>query len=672
VDVRDPELKSLSLDIQQTDSHFSIAGIELRKGRCKNKECKYSKDEDSSDLLTIVKALADQRLEDAEFKLQTLPPYLKKEFEYHFFQGFLHFLKSNFKNGMESLNTSKIVLQRKIIRSKIKTGIYYSFWIDYIFILNQLHANNFVNATHSIEHISNDIKKEQIELKPNTASDKNAKLVLLSLFEFSINVLNGLVRLRTNKIESAKKDFLEAKTYFANARLIGNLGSQEVLTNSLSILPAASWWSSYFRVAVLFVLSQIIQKQFSQLLEAILNLLEPDLQKRELEWFEQAISQYLPFQTNPLRCEFWYWPIKFKLNELFFRFYASQNQIDEAFNYIESKGLDFAAFVTHGSGKQEERYPIIPSDEYPEPFKITLDDNFFRVIDGDWMEFGGEELWETTLKFYLPCQFYWKFINNKKIERQYSFQLRQRIISLASDYRSYLDGISHAVAGFIFPSFIGKVFEDSELYDEALYYYENSSLSKEEKLKARDRCVFLRDGIRWEPLRKQLRDLSEDEQMQLVAYAKIFRLEIRLRKIVSALIEKRHGNRHWWKCYVSEAIHKKCTERFEEWSSYQGVPTQATQENLVDFPTLSELKSIILEESNWEKVFKDHFKNKKIFGSILNLLEPIRNDIAHARLLSRNKFEDLERHIQKLSVQTQEIEKAISGDSKPAQKPEGK
>lgn len=657
VDVTDdPELRSLGLSLEQSDFIISITGIEFRKGKCKNKKCKYSKDEDRLDLITIAKALADKETKDAEVRLQALSSHMKESYEFYLYIGYLKFLQKNYKSAIQNLTESRKVLNRTIR----DCGVYNYFWIDYILILAQLNAKHVENAHENLNQTFQSLSKEQSQTTRSSEPDKEQKLGLLNLFKFSLNVLSIMIRMNSGRIDEAKKQFLEVKKYLCNPQLIK---TSNIFLLEMASICSSQGWESQCRIIVLYMLSDIIQEQVTSLMEMIIPQFDRKLQDNELKWFEETILKCLPCESNQLGCAFWYWQIKLKLNELYFDFYAKNDQIEEAFRHIESKGIDFTYFV----GIDENKEPLVPPEEYPEPYRIDStgwDTELFRygAEDEYWLEFGWGDHWETTLQqFYVPSHMYWQFLTNKNFERKYGFQLKQRIVHLTKEYDKYLKRGYKESIRFIYPNFVGTVFEQMELYDEAIYYYENSPLSVEDKLKANDRCSFLRDGIRWEPLRKQLRILSEDEQRQLVAYAKIFQLEIRLRNIVSILIEKRHGNKNWWDCYVDKSIRQKCTERYEEWSSFQSNSTSTPKNtNLIDFLTLSELKDIMLEDTNWERTFKAYFKNKKIFSSILNLLEPIRNDIAHARLLTQEDFEDLESHIQKLDNKLNEVEKSVS------------
>ena len=631
VDVTDPELRSLGLSLEQSDSNISITGIEFRKGKCKNKKCKYSKDEDSLDFIRIAKALADKETKDAEVRLHALSSYMKESYEFYFYIGYFKFLQKNYKSAIQNLTESRKLLTRSIR----DCGLYNYFWIDYILILAQLNAKHVENAHENLNQTFQSLSKEQSQTTRSSEPDKEQKLGLLNLFKFSLNVLSIMIRMNSGRIDEAKKQFLEVKEYLYYPQLIKT--SNAFLLDMVSICTSKGW-ESQFRIIVLYMLSDIIQEQFTSVMEMVIPRFDKQFQDSELRWFEETIVKCLPNESSPLACAFWYWPIKLKLNELYFDFHAKHSQIEAAFRYIETKGIDFTNFAEFREGKE----PIIPPEDYPEPYRINTgwDTELFRYsADDDWLEIPWmwADHWETTLQqFYIPCQMYWQFSTKKSYERKYGMHLQQRIIHLTKEYDKYLKRGYKESLRFIYPNFVGTVFEQMELYDEAIYYYENSSLSDEDRMKANDRCSFLRDGIRWEPLRKQLRILSEDEQRQLVAYAKVFQLEIRLRNIVSILIEKRHGNKNWWDCYVVKSIREKCTERYEEWSSFQRNSTSKPKNtNLIDFLTLSELKNIMLEETNWETTFKAYFKNKKIFSSILNLLEPIRNDIAHARADSR-------------------------------------
>lgn len=274
---------------------------------------------------------------------------------------------------------------------------------------------------------------------------------------------------------------------------------------------------------------------------------------------------------------------------------------------------------------------------------------------GDLNEMEGmvDSHWYSPLKdFYLPCQMYVEYLKNHKIKHDYGQSIKDRIIILARASEDWEGGYIKLT----YPPYIARILEERHQYDEAIQFYKDSKLDETEQLKAIERCKLKRDGIQYEKLRGVLRDLNEDEQKQLVAYAKFFQFEIRLRNLVSKLIEKRHGNNNWWKAYVSLETQKSCSERIDEWQLSQSV-VSANEISNISFTTFSELINIVIE--NWEKLFSTYFKNKTYFTSILSMLTPIRNDIAHARLLPDAKLEELKLQISKLNILFDEVEKSL-------------
>ncbi|HEX9653814.1 MAG TPA: Swt1 family HEPN domain-containing protein, partial [bacterium] len=486
---------------------------------------------------------------------------------------------------------------------------------------------------------------------------------MIKLFQFSSKVLACLLYTRRNEIDRFLETFSESKSvYFQNALPI-DLNLVDNVKDFLT-LPLALGKDQLF-VYLLFNQCGIIQNDFLKVFSAFMDICSPDAKENELRWLEQSIAICLPHNKNPLQNSGWYWPLKLRLNELFINFFLSQNEMDKVFQYAENEAIDFVQI-------NQDYHFIIPPKEFPEPYSFGYDDESWCSIKTP--SFGDDDWMHPLKKFYLPCQIYWEIAKKLKSDaiRKVLFQRIAKLAEEINDHfrnseKLYSTSLEDEIVevsertyyAACYPTFVGKVFEELGDFDRAIHFYEHSHMESDEKLRARDRCIFLRDGVRWEPLRKELRALSKSEQRQLLAYIKIFKFENRLRKVVSQLIETHHGNKNWWDSYVQDDVKRKCQQRFEEWRHYPNEVTPEKDINLIEFSTLSELRSIIIESNNWEKVFKAQFRTQKIFSSILILLEPIRNDIAHARLLDDDRFEELSRLITRLTNQIDKIERSI-------------
>ena len=116
--------------------------------------------------------------------------------------------------------------------------------------------------------------------------------------------------------------------------------------------------SGLLLIVLFFINADLIQKQFTFLLEVVINKLDGTQITKEIEWFEQFLSKIIPIHDNALRNDFWYWPIKLQLNELKFKHYVLQGEVHRAFKYIEDKGVDFI--------KQDKRgFFEIPPEDVP-------------------------------------------------------------------------------------------------------------------------------------------------------------------------------------------------------------------------------------------------------------------------------------------------------------------
>jgi hypothetical protein len=121
------------------------------------------------------------------------------------------------------------------------------------------------------------------------------------------------------------------------------------------------------------------------------------------------------------------------------------------------------------------------------------------------------------------------------------------------------------------------------------------------------------------------------DSRQLHTYRLLFLIENGLRELVVEELSRKAGAR-WYKHRLSRDLIEKyeaglAYERTTRWIEL--VPHHPMY--YLDFP---ELKKIILRNDNWNDCFKAIFHNQEILTGTLSELEPIRNKVAHHRLVS--------------------------------------
>jgi hypothetical protein len=107
-------------------------------------------------------------------------------------------------------------------------------------------------------------------------------------------------------------------------------------------------------------------------------------------------------------------------------------------------------------------------------------------------------------------------------------------------------------------------------------------------------------------------------------YSLLFSLENKLRQFVSTNIKENKG-------VVDESFIKnwKSSKRKEALP-----PRKPNDSDLINFSTFDQLKKIIVQNENWERIFKRYFGRRDGVVSRINELDEIRDTIAHSRVLS--------------------------------------
>lgn len=148
------------------------------------------------------------------------------------------------------------------------------------------------------------------------------------------------------------------------------------------------------------------------------------------------------------------------------------------------------------------------------------------------------------------------------------------------------------------------------------------------------------------PMSKQGSLLERNKE----AYDILFKLENSLRSFIQKKLDLEFRDEGGWKNRIHPDIIKKCeTRAIKERRSYQDLRSS----QLLDYSDFKDIERIILEKENWERVFKVHFGNPNEIAIKLEELEPIRNTIAHNRIISKKE-------LMRLRVFSDDIERCIS------------
>lgn len=156
-------------------------------------------------------------------------------------------------------------------------------------------------------------------------------------------------------------------------------------------------------------------------------------------------------------------------------------------------------------------------------------------------------------------------------------------------------------------------------------------LALESQRVARDRVIRKLRKM-FEPLIIELEQLEEDLQLPPNTRDQnskmLYELENNLRTFIVKKLEENFGE-DWWNKGIPDDVQKNATQRKESKTLPPYYPKRSYHEiYYVDFADYSK---IILQNDNWDNIFKTHFKKKEWTDVTLNELNPIRNDIAHNR-----------------------------------------
>jgi hypothetical protein len=189
--------------------------------------------------------------------------------------------------------------------------------------------------------------------------------------------------------------------------------------------------------------------------------------------------------------------------------------------------------------------------------------------------------------------------------------------TIRKDQGSYLNALGQAMAAYKASTYLREKWEYAQ---ECLKYIEwahahslivNKGLDK--KLK------FLEEE------NKKLKELTANAIAKTEdAHQLLYSLENKLRQFISTEIQEFNGK-------VDESI-------IRDWEGTKRKEAQPQRKpidyELINYSTFDQLKKIIIQNENWDKIFKKYFRRQDGVISRINELDDIRDTIAHNRMLS--------------------------------------
>ena len=118
--------------------------------------------------------------------------------------------------------------------------------------------------------------------------------------------------------------------------------------------------------------------------------------------------------------------------------------------------------------------------------------------------------------------------------------------------------------------------------------------------------------------------VNYEAELMKGAYEKLYTLENSLRRFLEKELYDEYGD-DWWEKGVSQGVQREARELKEK--------EQGTEPD-INYTLFPHLRLIIIKDDNWNNRFEAKFVTQGTFISRLEELEPIRNKIAHSRMLT--------------------------------------
>jgi len=125
----------------------------------------------------------------------------------------------------------------------------------------------------------------------------------------------------------------------------------------------------------------------------------------------------------------------------------------------------------------------------------------------------------------------------------------------------------------------------------------------------------------------------------VAAFKILFSVENALREFIIATMTGHAGGK-WYKSRLPGDIYKKYKEaQLYEKSVYW---YDLVPHHPIYYLDFSDLRKVIEQNNNWNEIFKNIFQQKYVTAETLFSIEPIRNKVAHNRIISDTDLKHLE------------------------------
>jgi Swt1-like HEPN len=159
---------------------------------------------------------------------------------------------------------------------------------------------------------------------------------------------------------------------------------------------------------------------------------------------------------------------------------------------------------------------------------------------------------------------------------------------------------------------------------------------------ARDRC-----RLRQHLATPSFAILTDPTAEHADAAASLFRIENRLREVVAEALSQVEGT--WWPSRFPAALVREADQRRQ--SEAESPAPISFDLHPLAFLDLGELVDVILEEANWEQVFKVRFGlSRDAFSQAMTAVTAVRNKVAHNRPVGANDLTVLRLAVQRLTL----------------------
>jgi tetratricopeptide (TPR) repeat protein len=324
--------------------------------------------------------------------------------------------------------------------------------------------------------------------------------------------------------------------------------------------------------------------------------------------------------------EMWYRLLKNITNKLVFNILLSQNKLDEAFNYFETVGVNYIIPTKDTQYGQEEYFEVSKNG-----FPYNTDESKWLGPDelhGATLDCYYAEIWVKVLKYLTKINFYESFIINSP-DSPFMTEVENRIIKITEDYLCDKD-LKKEILNWKIPVIVGKIYEKQKQWDMAIEHYKIANINDNEKQAFILKCKNQRGDAIDRLLIDELKNLTSDEQRQILAFARIIvKTESKIKNFIRNIFS---NNRIKLSDVIDSSIGKKELNDRNK-SSTLSISSLPVKDDL-DWFTFPELIDLMMNDKYWQ-LFKKTFQYKTSLITFKTEITPIRNNIAHAKPISR-------------------------------------